>query len=580
MRVDHLTKRLRQFSRNAQTVESGRRIVEEQIFSFNGFPDVKIDLLADWTANPVDNRSWQWNTASFNFMPAVLGYYQDTKDVRALDFGITAIQSWCEARLGLRDYEFANHDHATALRAENALYLKALLVQGELAEETWSGIRRFILDEASRLAEESFYSEHTNHGIEQSRILAFVAYAFPKAKLSNDWWDIASSRLEKELSFAFTPEGVHVENSPAYHLFVCNAFLKTVYALPPERTAELRRTVDKTMSKAMHFATQMVRPDGLLPIIGDTQLASPTNCFWPYAGDLAFEEFLYAASKGERGTSPRRSVGAFPKSGYLVVRDRWGGNPHQFQSAFHLIMKCGWHSPYHRHDDDLNIVLYYGEDWLVDGGLHSYVEDNPVRRYLRSKWAHNVCVIDAGGDRWEFAASRRLRSSLSVEVPMGEPVRATGVTSAYPGYSATRKLEAFRNARKFIVHDSIQPTSRASKPVQFRSLWHVPSDKDVYLREDEALIVSRISGRALRIRSTECVFDKISVLDLFIENVPGPSYSTRANILMPAYIISFDLFGRDLSSALCFEFFEDVDAGGWNLATPRRLIEGVPDVLD
>lgn len=550
-------------------MDAGRRVVEEQVFSFNGFPDVKIDLLADWTANPVGNRSWQWNTASFNFMPALLGYYQETNDTRALDFAISAVRSWGEAQSDLQDYEFANHDHATALRAENALYLKTLLVQQKLAGDTWPWIRRFILDEARRLAQDGFYSEHTNHGIEQSRILAFIAYAFPEAKQSDEWWAVASLRLEKELSFAFTSEGVHVENSPAYHIFVCNAFLKTVYALPPMRAAGLRSTVDKTMAKAMHFATQIVRPDGLLPIIGDTQQSPPMNCFWPYTDSVAFEEFLYAASKGEKGTSPSRSVGAFPKSGYLVVRDRWGHNPRQFQSAFHLVMKCGWHSPYHRHDDDLNIVLYYGEDWLVDGGLYSYVEKDPVRRYLRSKWAHNVCVIDVPGDRWSFAARRRVRSSLEIEAASGEPVRATGITSGYAGYSASRKLDVFRNARRFIVQDSIRPNSRASGPVQFRSLWHVPADKNVYVRRDGALVVSKSSGRALHIRSTESTFDKISLLDLPIEGVPGPVHSTHANHLTPAQIISFDVFGHELSASLCFEFFEDVDLGDWTLATPE-----------
>lgn len=566
MRVDHLAKRLRQFSRNEQLVDSGRRIVEEQIFSFNGFPDVKINLLADWTANPVGNRSWQWNTASFNFMPALLGYHQVSNDARALEFAIAAVQSWIEERPKLHDYEFANHDHATALRAENALYLKSHLVAQKLAEETWPEIRRFILQEAARLAKESFYSEHTNHGIEQSRILAFVAYAFPKAEPADEWWDIASSRLEKELRFAFTSEGVHVENSPGYHFFVCNAFLKTVYALPASRTVELRQTVDKIMSKAMQFATHIVRPDGLLPIIGDTQHSPPTNCFWPYAGRTQFDEFSYASSMGQAGTSPGRSVGTFEESGYLVVRDRWGDNPRQFKSAFHLVMKCGWRSPYHRHDDDLNIVLYYGEDWLVDGGLYSYVENDPVRRYLRSKWAHNVCVIDSGGDRWEFSPGKRVRASLSIDTPVGEPVRATGTTSAYPGYRATRSIEVFRNARTFTVQDSILPNAGDPAPVQFRSLWHVPADKEVYLRDHDVLVVSKATGRALQITSTGPLFDSVGLLKLTVGAEPGPVYSTQANRLSPAWVISFDKTADRLSSSLSFEFTDEPDIEGWTPA--------------
>lgn len=566
MRTNHLAKRLRQFSRNEQLVEAGRRVVEEKVFSFNGFPDVRVDLLADWTANPVGNRSWQWNTASFNFMPALLGYHQVSADARALDFALSAVDSWQKARPKLGDYEFANHDHATALRAENSLYLMAHLVQEKLATEARSGVRRLILHEAERLAQEEFYSEHTNHGIEQARILGFVAYAFPKVKAAAQWWEIASLRLEKEMAFAFTSEGVHVENSPGYHLFVCNAFLKAVYALPADLTEKLRGAVDDTMAKAMRFATHIVRPDGQLPIIGDTQLSPPTNCFWPYSDHSSFKEFLFSASKGEQGTKPSRSVEAFPKSGYLVVRDRWGRNPKQFQTAFHLVMKCGWHSAYHRHDDDLSLVLYYGEDWLIDGGLYSYVEGDPVRRYLRSKWAHNVCVIDMGGDRWEFRPGRRISSSLSVEKPGEDPVRATGITSAYPGYQAQRSIEVYRNNRCFMVHDSIGPKSEKVDSVQFRSLWHVPADKDVYLRDGEALVVSRTSARAMHIRSLGQPFDSVGVLDLAVGAESGPVYSTKPNQLNPARIISFDKYAPALASTLSFQFVEQVDVTGWMLA--------------
>lgn len=574
MRTGHLLKRLRQFSANAQLVESGRKLVEEGIYAFNGFPDVKVDLFADWTADPVGNRSWQWNTASFNFMPSLLGYHQTSSDARALAFAIAAIESWCAAVPRLSGYEFANHDHATALRAENSLYLMAYLINHKLAVDARPGIRRLIMREAARLAQDEFYSAHTNHGIEQSRILAFVAHAFPKAAKAGEWWDLALARLEKELAFAFTREGVHVENSPAYHVFVCNAFLKAVYALPEDRTGPLRRAVDKVMIPAMRYTTHIVRPDGLLPIIGDTQHAPPMNCFHPYAAHPAFRELLFSTSGGRDGVAPGKSVAAFPESGYLVVRDRWGASPKAARAAFHLIMKCGWHSSYHRHDDDFSVVLFYGEDWLVDGGLYSYVESDPVRRYLRSKWAHNVCVIDADGDRWDFRPRNRLCSSLNVETPIREPVRAVATTSAYPGYRAQREIEVHRNRRSFSVHDSIQPVSARSGEVQFRSLWHLPADKKVYFREGEVLVVSPTSNRAMLVRSLGEPFDGVRLLDPAIGSVAGAVYSPAANELRPCRILSFDRRALALSSSLSFEFIDGVEIGDWIPAESPSLPGG------
>src|SRR5690606_39858716 len=62
------------------------------------------------------------------------------------------------------------------------------------------------------------------------------------------------------------------------------------------------------------------------------------------------------------GQPPPSTVAAFPEAGYLVVRDQW--KPPQVPGReFHMVLKCGFRSHYHRHDDDFNIVLACREDW-------------------------------------------------------------------------------------------------------------------------------------------------------------------------------------------------------------------------
>src|SRR5690606_20662359 len=69
-----------------------------------------------------------------------------------------------------------------------------------------------------------------------------------------------------------------------------------------------------------------------------------------------------------------------------------------FDKAFHLIVKAGCSSRYHHQQDEGHINLYAGgEDWLIDSGLYNYISVDPIRRYMRSRSAHNVPLISHAG---------------------------------------------------------------------------------------------------------------------------------------------------------------------------------------
>src|SRR5690606_37848077 len=126
----------------------------------------------------------------------------------------------------LKRYEFARNDHAVAAQAENLVFLLAHLHLHGLREEAHQEVAAAIHGHADLLATEEFYSRHTNHGIEQARALAVIADLFPDDPRSPARMALAVDRLVDELDFAFTREGVHVENSPGYHAYVCLSFLK------------------------------------------------------------------------------------------------------------------------------------------------------------------------------------------------------------------------------------------------------------------------------------------------------------------------------------------------------------------
>lgn len=574
MRIDaSLKRRLQRLAANSVLADAGQALAELREFRFNGFPPTRLDLLSDWTANPHASRSWLWNTASFNFIPALIARHHASQDTRALDFAVAAAESWITSFPSLvkSGYEFAKHDHATALRVDNMLLLMATLILQRKHAKARPGIKKLILRDAALLEKEEFYSKYTNHGIEQARALALVAHCFPAAPHAERRMGIALLRLTSELEFAFTKEGVHVENSPAYHVMVCNQFVRAIDALPNEATSSLREKLGRIMAPAMTFLCHVIRPDGIMPIIGDTQALRPGLQPGPYAGSREHQWLEFSKSRGNAGKMPTRSAVIFPESGYLVVRDRWRDH-RSFGDSFHLVMKCGWRSAYHRHDDDMNILLYYGEDWLIDGGAYSYDEQDPLRRYLRSKWAHNVPVAEAADDPLTFCALRRHEATLELLEPLGACVSVRARTAGQPGYIATRDIEVRRTKHMFVVRDEMVPTGARHQTRCFRSLWHIPSDKRLFVKDQNVLIASTLSNRALKVSNVGERFDQVGLIAPQVGKRDVLAISWKINQAEPCQALSFSRSGRSFTAELVFEFLDGPDFDEWEpIGRPEHL---------
>ena len=558
-----LKRRIESFQRNEGLVAAGNRLVNEDIVAVAGFPDTAVRLFDDWSVDPHGSRSWQWTVAAFRFMPSVIAHHARSSDAGALEWALQALRSWQKAVRGkLKRYEFARNDHAVAAQAENLVFLLAHLHMRELCLDAWEEIAAAIHRHADLLATEEFYSRHTNHGIEQARVLAVIADFFPDDPRSQSRMALAMDRLVDELDFAFTQEGVHVENSPGYHVYACLSFLKIRDYFPEAELALLADRIDELMPRAIRYLVHVSRPDGSLPVIGDTVAEPVPTYFRRYRATRDYAHLRYAATDGAEGVPSPQTTALYPKAGYFIARDAWYP-PGEGRKAFHLIFRCGYRSRYHRHDDDLNLVLYCdGEDWLVDSGAYNYAEQDPVRRYMRSKWAHNVPVVaGAAADRWEWDPPPT--SLPLLRIPSTRAITSVrGVSHSYPGHVAMRDLHVHPVARTFTVVDSlVQP----GKPVprDYLSLWHVPSDKVVRIEEQQVIVESRASGRRLVVDNLGRRATRIGLVDPDIPGVEGAVVSRAANRKEPAHLVAFEWSASHLHSMLRFRLLdpEEADVG-------------------
>lgn len=247
---------------NSYNKTLGQGLFDSKKLELAPFKPILFESWDDWERDPLKNRSWQWRLNWLSFLSYLMGYHRVIENNAVLDFARDAIQSWLDNYLHTDtsySFEFIWHDHGTALRAEQ-LVLFTYYCQ-EYAP-SWSHehaeflrcVERALVVHGEVLAKESFYSEHTNHGLEQSRVLLLLSTVFDGEK-ATEWQQLALHRIRSELEFSFTSEGVHVENSPAYHIFVFKVFLGIIKDYPASVLGNLAEQFDQFSAKALSFIT-------------------------------------------------------------------------------------------------------------------------------------------------------------------------------------------------------------------------------------------------------------------------------------------------------------------------------------
>ena len=166
--------------------------------------------------------------------------------------------------------------------------------------------------------------------------------------------------LRQAAAEQFYPDGVHHEQSVAYHHFVTH--LMQIGGLP--------------QPQALAYLAAIRQPDGTLPFVGDN------------------DDGRASSGRLKLPSAPAGSI-AFASAGHYVLR----------QGADYCFVRCGEYglapNYSHSHADQLSPVLWLrGQPVVIDAGTFTYNGDPEMRRYFRSAQAHNVLTIN-GADMAE-----------------------------------------------------------------------------------------------------------------------------------------------------------------------------------
>lgn len=417
-----------------------------------------------WESGDKNDRSWVWFLQSFVFLDELI----DAGDVSLLG---SIIKSWVLKYQNTKvDSEFPWHDHASALRLDRISRVKI--------EYNLENLDILAVKHAEFLMDDSFYSKNTNHGFDQACSLILASIAFNNSEGADKWLETGVSRLINEIKFAFSSDGVHVENSPAYHNGMIKNFIRAHRLL--KEVNVVVEDIDPLFDKALNFLAWSTRPDGYLPYIGDSEKYKPSlpNEFNYLNG---YKNLKYVLSREGDCELSKEKYSIFEKSGYAFYRSSWL----DWDNHVHIIMKSGFLSNYHRQDDDLNILIYaFGEDWLIDSGMFNHNKKDPIRKYMRSNLAHNVpivsnCEVLRKNDRPDFCTLRLIEdfsSELSLE----------GSTKMYKGGEVKRRVFV-KNSLNYKIVDTFDGFGENEK----YCIFHFPIEKEITIYNDFVVVRGR-----------------------------------------------------------------------------------------
>lgn len=247
---------------------------------------------------------------------------------------------------------FLWNDHAIASRVSVLIrfwknYLQFQTVDRQLEPLFFTALMRH----AELLAKPDLFTVATNHGVMQNLALLQLTSAFPSLPEAPRFRSVAFARLKLQVPFYVNPEGVVLEHSASYHahgvelLATAIDLLKQNGLVPPEDW--LIRA-----HKSRRFLANLNRPDGSLPVFGNTE--------WQPYPEL-------------KVTVPADDRSVYPAAGYAIWWDGLAAWPEPSDLVQTVLAWSNYPGHGHKLADEMSLMIWaHGINWLGNTGYWPY----------------------------------------------------------------------------------------------------------------------------------------------------------------------------------------------------------------
>lgn len=247
---------------------------------------------------------------------------------------------------------FLWNDHAIASRVSVLIrfwknYLQFQTIDRQLEPLFFTALMRH----AELLAKPDLFTVATNHGVMQNLALLQLTSAFPSLPEAAHFRSVAFTRLKLQVPFYVNPEGVVLEHSASYHahgvalLATAIDLLQQNGLVPPEDW--LIRA-----QKSRRFLANLNRPDGTLPVFGNTE--------WQPYSEL-------------KVTVPADARSVYPAAGYAIWWDGLTAWPESSDLVQTVLAWSNYPGHGHKLADEMSLMIWaHGISWLGNTGYWPY----------------------------------------------------------------------------------------------------------------------------------------------------------------------------------------------------------------
>jgi hypothetical protein len=522
-------------------IDSGDIKVADEIlqnkYTISRFEPVTIDKIS-WNEDPFSDIYWRFNYYNLEPVRNLLFAWEKTGSQKYKDRLIEITESFIDNGVnGPYSWDY----HGTAFRTMTLIDVREKLrVKNELPDILDKKILETLKIHGNFLADPTHFEKDYNHGLDQATALYLLAVNFPDMKGSDTWLKLSSERIVEMQKDIIDQDGILIENSPYYHLYVLEKFLEIDKYLKQNHLVIDGFSEDK-INKMISYVVYMLQPDLTVPTIG-ASIERGVNLFGLYK-EIAesHPDLLYVLSQGKQGQKPSSLNVQYPISGETIMRSGWGKGK-DYADQTQLIFDVGNYRTNHSDLDALSFNLFGGGIALMpDAGLYTY-EDGPYRSYFHGTRSHNTVVVDGKDQDMGNGSVIQSKTVIPGFFEEGDSyVYQSGEHSLYEGVSHERAIAMIEDST-ILIFDNLRSDSEHT----YEQMFHLfPGAK---ISTDGLTLNAKGDKPEQSLAIKQFVTDGLELhTAIGQQNPPDGLCSFEYKVAVPCYSISYTQKGKNVS---------------------------------
>ena len=299
----------------------------ENVWPARGYPLPYLAWPLTWQEDPYHEAYWEFYFYGLRPEATLLYEWETTGQAAYLEKLIAILRSYVAYDAGAprRHHDLRQRPHLRLPRDGADQLLREAEDRARPAGRSRSGPGA-VAREARRVPRRSRHFEADyNHGFNEGAALLLLADNFPHMPGASAWRTLALERLQEMLTNTIDADGVEVENSPFYQVYVLGLVYQIAQWAKRYEPA-LGGPYSEAATKMLRFTADVTQPNGYLPMLGATATtympSQDPTVYGPMAA--ADPEFDFAFTRGAHGTPPPDGTVLFPVSGLFLMRSPLG----------------------------------------------------------------------------------------------------------------------------------------------------------------------------------------------------------------------------------------------------------------